>query len=91
MNNNKTDGINRPQNIDLDDVDYGLEDKPLEDRYPFPGRGLPSKLNWDHVGWGLNCPSRSPLGRRRRQPLIPISPEVRDQIISELKAKGEID
>lgn len=71
-----------------EDGDY--QDLSLERRYPFPGRKLPTTIDWDRLGpttFGTSPPNR----RRHRRRLIPISNETRERIISELRARGVID
>lgn len=72
----------------VEDCDY--QDLSLERRYPFPGRKLPTTIDWDRLGPATV--GASPSNRRRhRRRLIPISSETRERIINELRHRGVID
>lgn len=66
------------------------QDRPIERRYPFPGRNkLPTNVDWERLGptaVGTGSSNR----RRRRQRLIPIDNETRELIIQDLRSRGII-
>jgi hypothetical protein len=90
MSNSKNNQDNRRlARDDIPDAD-DQQDFPLERRYPFPGRKLPTTVDWDRFGPAAvgTGPSN---GRRHRRRLIPIDSETRERIIGELRERGLVD
>jgi hypothetical protein len=89
MKNNKIKYGNRRSLIKKAIVEV-LEQKdlPLERRYPGPNR-LQTKVDWDRLGPA--AVGTSSTIRRRRQRLIPMDDETREQIIQDLRSRGIID
>jgi len=92
MKNNKKKYGNRRSLIKKAIVEVlDQQDRPIERRYPFPGRNkLPTNVDWERLG-PVAVGTASSNRRRRGHPLIPIDNETRERIIQDLRTRGIID